>query len=137
MDYKSKLLLEDLSSRLPYGVIVSTPKGDGHLGTISLSIFGTEYGVNIKATERDKFNERDCHIKPYLRNMSSMTDEEKKAYTSLRAHALPSTIVSWLDMRHFDHRTDMSGKHLIEIGLALEAPDGMYKMSKFEPPTTQ
>lgn len=59
--------------------------------------------------------------------MSSMTKEEEYIYLKLRAHALPFAIVEWLDKNHFDHRTNKDGETLIEIGLALEAPEGMYK----------
>ena len=41
-----KLLLQDFSARLSHGVIVSTPKGNGHLCTINQTIFGNEYLVN-------------------------------------------------------------------------------------------
>ena len=74
------LLLKDLCARLPYGVIVNTPKGDGHLGSIKLTIFGNEYGVNIKATERDYFNDSECELRPYLRSMSNMTEKEVEEY---------------------------------------------------------
>ena len=42
-----QLLLKDLCTRLPYGVICHTEKGDGHLCSINQTIFGTEYGLNI------------------------------------------------------------------------------------------
>lgn len=78
-----ELLLKDLSARLPYGVICNTPKGDGHLCSINQTIFGTEYGINIKATERDYFNDKEVCIKPYLRPISSMTEEEAKEIATL------------------------------------------------------
>lgn len=70
------ILIKDLCVRLPYGVIVETPKGKGYVCDINLTIFGTEAGVNINATSRDKFNIED--IKPYLIPLSSMTEEQKK-----------------------------------------------------------
>lgn len=48
----TKGLIKDLCSRLPYGVIVETPKGKGHVCDINLTIFGTEVGVNINPTIR-------------------------------------------------------------------------------------
>ena len=66
------------------------------------------------------------YVKPYLRPMSSMTEDEKSAYLTLRAHAGAFTCVEWLDKNHFDHRTDMDGEHLIQLHLALEAKEGMY-----------
>ena len=48
-------------------------------------------------------------------------------YIRLKAHAAPFASVDWLNKNHFDHRTNMEGEHLIEIGLALKAPEDMYK----------
>ena len=125
---KRQIVLKDLCARLPYGVIVNTLKGDGHLCSINQTIFGNEYGVNIKATKRDYFNDKETDIKPYFRPMSSMTDEEKKEYIVLDdLVTVDGVLVSscstfdWLNAHHFDYRG------LIEKGLALEAPEGMYK----------
>ena len=75
------LVLKDLCSRLPYGVIVETPKGKGHICDINLTIFGTEVGVNINPTIRDTFNVED--VKPYLFPPSSMTEEQKEELKDL------------------------------------------------------
>lgn len=79
--------------------------------------------------------------KPYLRPMSSMTKEEKKELKELHFYYTDGHIVNdedkdfkpiivdemhcvciidWLNAHHFDYRG------LIEKGLALEAPKGMY-----------
>ena len=122
-----ELLLKDLCARLPYGVIVNTPKGNGYLCSINQTIFGNEYGVNIKATKRDYFNDNECGIKPYLRPMSSMTEEEIKEYGKLCIiYDTSGTVLfdinglNWFNAHHLDYRG------LIEKGLALEAPEGMY-----------
>ena len=64
-------------------------------------------------------------FEPYLRPMSSMTDEEIKEYKHLVAfsgnHYGAANFVDWLNAHHFDYRG------LIEKGLALEAPKDMYK----------
>lgn len=74
-------------------------------------------------------------IKPYLRPMSSMTKEEKYTYRHMLGATLNSegesimfvyvedfpAVIDWLLAHHFDYRG------LIEEGLALEAPEGMYK----------
>jgi hypothetical protein len=123
---EKQLLLKDLCARLPYNVIVK----------ISHRIVDSKTGKVIKEECHDKtlslWNEDLLHeamsnIKPYLRPISSMTEAERRTYTTLRAHALPFTIVAWLDENMFDHRTNSEGEHLIESGLALEAPEGMYK----------
>ena len=123
-----KLLLIDLSARLFYGVICKTSKGNGHLCSINQTIFGVEYGINIKATERDYFNDSEEIIKPYLRSMSSMTEEEVDEFTQFDVYANGEYImpnyeaINWLNANHFDYHG------LIEMDLALEAPEGMYKI---------
>jgi hypothetical protein len=129
-----ELLLKDLCTRLPYGVIVETPKGKGHVCDINLTIFGTEAGVNIKATSRDKFNIED--IKPYLFPFSSMTEEQReelykigwyfdedKIYSCFRnyddvnykTHTDCFELINWCYKNHFD----ING--LIPMGLANDA----------------
>lgn len=73
-------------------------------------------------------------IKPYLRPMSSMTEEERNEYFDFRNQELQrvafaeigresaiAEISDWFNVHHFDYRG------LIEKGLALEAPEDMYK----------
>lgn len=74
MTQDKELLLKDLCARLPYGVIVETPKGKGHVCDINLTIFGYEFGVNVNPTIRDNFSI--SYVKPYLFPMSSMTEEQ-------------------------------------------------------------
>lgn len=125
LEEDKKLLLQDLCSRLPYGVICSTPKGNGHLCSINQTIFGNEYGVNIEATKRDYFNDNECDIKPYLCPMSSMTEEEKEERASIVMVVYNGEVIDddfinvvhymdWLNAHHFDFR------NLIERGLAIE-----------------
>lgn len=129
---QEEILLQDLCARLPYGVMLETPNGIGYLGTIELTIFGHKVGVNIKATEREDFLLEDCKV--YLRPMSSMTDEEKEEFDNLYNWSCPnskflrtkivdiSELIVWLNAHHFDYNG------LIEKGLAIKAPDGMYKI---------
>lgn len=72
-------------------------------------------------------------ILPYLRPMSSMTEEEKQESRWYRQDIISDNFmlymnryVEWLDSKHFDWRTDGNDKTMIEIGLALEAPEGLY-----------
>ena len=74
MTQNKELLLKDLCARLPYGVIVETPKGKGHVCDVNLTMFGTKVGVNISPIIRDTFSIND--VKPYLFPMSSMTKEQ-------------------------------------------------------------
>lgn len=86
----------------------------------------------IELTDRDvdgntlastSTNELDI-VKPYLRSMSSMTEEEKigcQAYFNYDGVEYPEDYIDWLNVHHFDYRG------LIKRGLALEAPEDMYK----------
>lgn len=134
---EKQLLLKDLSTRLSYGVICHTDKGDGYLCSINQTIFGTEYGLNISPVKRDYFNDSEQDevvIKPYLRPMESMTEEEVKEFYDVECmdakvgYIKPTwnwhyTIngIDWLLEHHFDFRG------LISKDLALEAPEGMYE----------
>lgn len=99
-----ELLLKDLCARLPYGIIVETPKGKGHVCDINLTIFESEVGVNINPTNRDKFNIED--IKPYLFPLLSMTDEQQVELTKLVANSIndENVIYDWYNKNHFDYR---------------------------------
>jgi hypothetical protein len=74
-------------------------------------------------------------VKPYLRPMSSMTEEEKEEYKTIsiwgevRESKVHYTDIcptiegyDWLNAHHFDYR------NLIKKGLALQAPEGMYSL---------
>jgi hypothetical protein len=113
-----QLLLQDLCARLPYKCNYKASKKITHWNKLTLST-GT-----IDKIIDDYYDE----IKPYLRPMSSMTEEEKKefykvVYDSMNIDNIsPSVYVGeWQYSKHFD----VHG--LIEKGLALEAPEGMYK----------
>ena len=112
-----KLLLKDLCARLPYGV--QCEMGGAKYGPYTFG--GGDHDV------RDLFDGR--LFKPYLRPMSSMTEEEVEEYFMIDARThldngkeVPNMDeIDWLNAHHFDYRG------LIEKGLALEAPEGMYK----------
>ena len=59
-------------------------------------------------------------FKPYLRPMSSMTEDEEDELNSARMGNYGED-ADWLNAHHFDYRG------LIPLGLALEATEGMYK----------
>jgi hypothetical protein len=93
--------------------------------------------LNERYNSRDKrFNriikERKAllEFKPYLRPMSSMTEEEDKEFALWQVEAANSgflfpsnaaNVVNWLNQHHFDYN------FLIEKGLALVAPKDMYE----------
>ena len=116
---EKSLLLKDLCARLPYGVVLELDEK-----------FGFNKGTHVLVKELlDSY----CveGIKPYLRPMSSMTAEESMEYLNIDnrsyscpmayAHIPASDRIDWLNAHHFDYR------NLIGKGLALEAPEGMYK----------
>ena len=110
---EKQLLLRDLCARLPYGLKLRyvedlVVKKESHIITLNNAYL--EHILN-----------GDADIKPYLRPMSSMTEDEKRdlggdihTYYTIRE-------IDWLNAHHFDYRG------LIDKGLALEAPEGMYK----------
>lgn len=121
LEYK-KELKADLASRIPYGVMVQAKGWDKPIDIRELDL----NRVFAKSTEFPK---------PYLRPLSSMTEEEKKEYGKvceldteilanhpMNGEPFPALYNSqdWLNKHHFDYRG------LIEKGLALEAPKGMY-----------
>lgn len=123
------LLLQDLSSRLRYGVQLCVP---GY--TVPYKLLGMDEDVLHIDTpvydEGDGFFELDCfNIKPYLRPLSSMTEEEKKEYKDLLycvKYAVDTVfavnmLTDWFNAHHFDYRG------LIEKDLAIKAPEGMYE----------
>ena len=57
---------------------------------------------------------------PYLRPMSSMTEEESTEYSRFSLSRYNTECFDWLNKHHFDYRG------LIKLGLALEAPEDMY-----------
>lgn len=124
-----ELLLKDLSARLTYGVYIS-PVDCGKAILIGIKDGNPLLWDTIQKKEYDKPWDIE-YIKPYLRPMSSMTEEESIEYgKTLTCHIgrdnrtyTHQTFKSfdWLNAHHFDYRG------LIEKGLALVAPEGMYK----------
>ena len=141
-----KLLITDLTSRIEYGVICMIERIDDfgpRLRNEKLTGFCNEeggyfyfdfcYGLTVDFAEK---------VKPYLRPMSSMTEEELyevqeilgkgveihdvfisivdssiNAFSYLELQA----VFDWLNKHHFDYHG------LIEKGLAIEAHVDMYK----------
>lgn len=136
------ILMKDLCARLPYGFKYQVQYGDTSVRDVKKFILDGEYSL---------FDTWMVHeIKPFLRLMSSMTEEElnecvcqsgikdiecpnwqnipkEKQFEARLNHAIAvfltdSNNVDWLNAHHFDYRG------LIERGLALEAPEGMYNI---------
>lgn len=119
MQEDKQLLLIDLCAKLPYETWVQYEgkewlvTGYGH-GRVSLlpSVFSSVGGPCPLVEE----------VRPYLRQMSSMTEnEERELEETLQYTQYTLESYDWLNAHHFDYRG------LIEKGLALEAPEDMYK----------
>ena len=114
-----QLLLEDLSTRLPYGVKVTTTNPAVESGVISgISIKG-----KISVSTKDADIVFECtEVMPYLRSMFSMTEEERIEFerlsfvydTSDGSMLFSKKGFDWLNAHHFDYWG------LIEKGLAIE-----------------
>lgn len=119
-----ELLLKDLCARLPYGVKVWYPNGSGVISTVKGIVNGVCY-----FNDNPRYDNR-CNIeavKPYLRPMSSMTEEEKALMATIclrnaigNVEGVVSELSDFYNSRYFDYRG------LIPMGLALEAKEGMY-----------
>lgn len=122
-----KLLLKDLSARLPYGVKIEY---DGKIYSLSRPYLNFMCINNGSGEKSPSVNE----CKPYLRPMSSMTEEEQKELSKLYTTKFAKMSdggfkefgnveqIDYLNAHYFDYRG------LIEKGLALEAPEDMYKL---------
>ena len=158
---EKQLLIKDLSARLPYGVKgrISAENTNGEFDITGDMIFNDEPFVvvldeinagngEIRVTAIEDDETRDFidsvqdwgdpytieTFKPYLRPMSSMTEEENGEYELIAnrciytstgfIHLEAQFLIDWLNAHHFDYRG------LIEKGLALEAPEGMYDEQK-------
>lgn len=149
-DKEKQLLLIDLCGRMPHGVKVentsfSEPQIHTLLGRVSddeflmletyKSVGGEDYRRVTNEVHYTGYLES---IKPYLRPLSSMTEEEFKMVCSMNALTdtelrdrinFPNMFVKSYTVETFDlfnsHHFDYRG--LIPMGLALEAPKDMYK----------
>jgi len=122
---EKELLLKDLSARQPYGVMFQYQTGS-YNSTVTSDYFPMvgiiQNAVVLDIKNRGLFNLslEDSQCKPYLRPLSSMTEDEKDIYDRLVMFNAAWVVMDWLNENHFDYHK------LIEKGLALEAPEGMY-----------
>ena len=161
MTQKDKeLLLKDLCARLPYGVKIdrewiASMSGSPEHSTMEFDTFDIEViKTSIELGEEGDYRDgkmrglticddgknhfvRGYMCKPYLRPMSSMTEDERKEYNDIVKNTIdfydcPKSEkicffimpIDWLNKHHFDYRG------LIEKGLALEALEGMYNKKR-------
>ena len=123
---EKELLLRDLCSRLPYGVKIELTWWVMDEGTCINTTLEPDH---VEQLLNDEYG--DTEIKPYLRPMSSMTEEEKAQLSQyacigedLNGEFVDevqrkdcAAYIDWLNKHHFDYR------ELIERGLAIEVTE--------------
>lgn len=118
LEEKRKLLTSDLMSRVNYwidlkvGYKSKTYTLFGY-GAGRVSLLANPFMSNVEEVTLIE------EVKPYLRPMSSMTEDEEDEF-EIKIRGSLVSYFDWLNAHHFDYRG------LIEKGLALEAPEGMY-----------
>ena len=127
------LLTREMCARTPTGLICSTYREDDEgVGWRDAECKGffqngdsyEFYFENVIAVDNIE------HIKPYLRPMSDITEEESKELALLQVNfyidgwmypIAATAMIEWLNSHHFDYIG------LIGLGLALKAKENMYK----------
>ena len=104
-----KLLLLDLCARLPYGVKIQYNNEIYYIDYISALY------EEVKLDIPDNYTIGISEIKPYLRPISSMTEEESEEFSNMEIVGYSN--YDWLNAHHFDFR------NLIEKGLAIEVTE--------------
>lgn len=156
-----ELLYADICARLPYAVkakctdihsIDNLSVTETDIQCVTITSIDPAYGPIGFDTDDNFGSTLIDNIRPYLRTMSSMTEEEKEVLCELCEFFEPYNdrddfshygieiieefcvndekiplreinykVIDWLNSHYFDYR------NLIEKGLAIEAPEGMYK----------
>lgn len=136
MDEKEyDLLMKDLCDRLPYGVKANVSGWDEYRQeevNIPLRVYSidTDGYLRFESNDYDVIGIEHCVL--FLRPLSSMTEEEYNELKKISSYYglapfedihnwTPNyELIDWLNRKMFDYRG------LIPMGLALEAPEGMY-----------
>ena len=116
-------LLKDISAKASYGPLKADFEG-GIIDIIGTNSYGEIYPDRVNYTLPVD------EVKPYLRPMNSMSEEEKMEYLTLTRlqyneneepyREITIESIDWLDKNRFDYRG------FIVKGFALEAKEGMY-----------
>ena len=144
-----ELLIKEISTRLPYGIKVQVFGWDEEKGEVAVPL--KVYSINMDGYITLEYNHydvesvyiEDCLL--YLRPMSSMTEEEIHEFQEILGPDIETgygfvdildssvhtfsflelqALFDWLNKKMFDYRG------LIPKGLALEAPEEMYKVEE-------
>ena len=125
---EKELLLNVLKDGLPYGLQLQITDVNGFTFNGELCVLSKNWcRLNIanpikRAKVKNQTIPLNCiYIKPYLRPMSSMTEEEKLMYEGLMIGtnnvSYMLDVIDWLNKNHFDYRG------LIPKGLAIEVTE--------------
>ena len=138
---EKSLLLKDLSARLPYDVLVDYGYNAFNVHKGNYIEHGSKCILNCYLLDvfiSPRQNEKGEYIKPYLRPLSSMTEEEIHEFQEILGHDIEvgygfvdildssrhtfsflelQAIFDWLNAHHFDYRG------FIEKGLAIEVTE--------------
>lgn len=121
MNKKDKdLLIKDLSARVFYGVKVNIERDFPNNPQIVERVAKDGEIIVNGILAYDIY-----YYKPYLRPMSSMTEEEKEEFISFNG-----TDGCYIKTMDFCNKHHLDNRGLIPMGLALEAPEGMYKKAE-------
>ena len=121
MQEDEELLLKDLCGRLPYGVKVETPYAKEALFLGIIERKGYNRGIRYVDVITDKQTYPIRYIKPYLRPLSSITEEEKLELSTVLIYAnmIDNTRaqIDWFNEHYIDYRG------LIPKGLAISTEE--------------
>ena len=145
-----ELLLKDLCARLPYGVkVLDTAEGVNEICELDSIMTSRKYKDKIFASltlPDDSIMVGIEMVKPYLRPMSSMTEEEKKKYNNLKNQFVCRVqdnngihyvvdidedsfkLYDWLNAHHFDYR----GLILKGLAIAVTEENNPYEKEQKE-----
>lgn len=130
-----KLLLKDLSARLPYGVMCygvtkDMDENDNYIDEAVIGILCELHSYKCCYGLVGLMNECNIEsIKPYLRPMSSMTEEQKKEFDQLLELELKAVNDEIDRIQATEFEVDFYNKHhldwrgLIPKGLAIEVTE--------------
>ena len=130
---EKEILIQDICARLPYGIKCTTKLTGYNDVYVVQGMYEDNVFIDCPVYEEGDDEWMIESIIPFLRPMSSMTDEERNEATQFEINNLgpigfnwnlivsnSSELIDWLNKKMFDYRG------LIPMGLALEAPEGMY-----------
>lgn len=139
---EKELLAKDICARLPYVIVHTWYNKPLDIKCTGIDLYTNTINLDIPDDDNAKVYIDNC--KPYLRPMSSMTEEEKKEISELidapieidsdgdiiylgGYSIIPCSdyqiYIDYLISHHFDYHG------LIPMGLALEAHEDMYKIN--------